>query len=298
MPASCWIRTRSIPRAPRRSTGTCPRPTASWWRCRCPRTAARTARCTSSTWPPARRSTASSRACSTRRPAAAWPGATTAAASGTRATPTPASRPERQHFYQQVWYHHVGDDPSKDRYVLGKDFPRVAEIALDGRHDGRAGGRDGRQRRRRRICALPAGHGRLDPTGHALRGQGRRRGRRLRRPVPDLAPGRAARQAAEAQAGRPGAGARADDRARVRRRDADRRRIRRRADHDHVEGGLRARDRRRPVAGGDLRPRRQAARPAAAAAGVVGRARSRPLDGGGLLVSVRDLPRAAAFRTL
>ena len=37
---------------------------------------------------------------------------------------------ERQHFYQQVWYHHIGDDPSKDRYVLGKDFPRVAEIAL------------------------------------------------------------------------------------------------------------------------------------------------------------------------
>ena len=37
---------------------------------------------------------------------------------------------ERQHFYQQVWYHHVGDDPAKDRYVLGKDFPRVAEITL------------------------------------------------------------------------------------------------------------------------------------------------------------------------
>ena len=37
---------------------------------------------------------------------------------------------ERQHFYQQVWYHHVGDDPARDHYVLGKDFPRVAEIAL------------------------------------------------------------------------------------------------------------------------------------------------------------------------
>ena len=37
---------------------------------------------------------------------------------------------ERQHFYQQVWYHHVGDDPAKDHYVLGMDFPRVAEIAL------------------------------------------------------------------------------------------------------------------------------------------------------------------------
>jgi prolyl oligopeptidase len=42
-----------------------------------------------------------------------------------------ASEPaERQHFYQQVWYHHIGDDPSKDHYVLGQDFPRVAEIAL------------------------------------------------------------------------------------------------------------------------------------------------------------------------
>ena len=37
---------------------------------------------------------------------------------------------ERQHFYQQIWYHHVGDDPSADKYVAGKDFPKVAEIAL------------------------------------------------------------------------------------------------------------------------------------------------------------------------
>ncbi|WP_457324111.1 prolyl oligopeptidase family serine peptidase [Roseateles sp. P5_E11] len=40
---------------------------------------------------------------------------------------------ERQHFYQQIYYHRVGDDPAKDVYVLGKDFPRVAEIALDAR---------------------------------------------------------------------------------------------------------------------------------------------------------------------
>ncbi len=37
---------------------------------------------------------------------------------------------ERQHFYQQIWYHHLGDDPSADKYVAGKDFPKVAEIAL------------------------------------------------------------------------------------------------------------------------------------------------------------------------
>lgn len=40
---------------------------------------------------------------------------------------------ERRHFYQQIYYHRVGDDPAKDVYVLGKDFPRVAEIALDAR---------------------------------------------------------------------------------------------------------------------------------------------------------------------
>lgn len=40
---------------------------------------------------------------------------------------------ERQHFYQQIYYHRLGDDPAKDAYVLGRDFPRVAEIALDAR---------------------------------------------------------------------------------------------------------------------------------------------------------------------
>jgi prolyl oligopeptidase len=44
--------------------------------------------------------------------------------------PDPGEAAERQHFYQQVWYHHVGDDPAKDRYVMGKDLPKVAEIAL------------------------------------------------------------------------------------------------------------------------------------------------------------------------
>ncbi|MFD2273014.1 prolyl oligopeptidase family serine peptidase [Undibacterium arcticum] len=39
---------------------------------------------------------------------------------------------ERQHFfYQQVFYHRIGDDPKQDVYVLGKDFPKVAEIFLD-----------------------------------------------------------------------------------------------------------------------------------------------------------------------
>ncbi len=43
-----------------------------------------------------------------------------------------ASQPaDRQHFYEQIYFHKLGDDPAKDSYVLGKDFPKVAEIALD-----------------------------------------------------------------------------------------------------------------------------------------------------------------------
>ncbi len=37
---------------------------------------------------------------------------------------------ERQNFYQQVFYHTLGADPAKDSYVAGRDFPKVAEIAL------------------------------------------------------------------------------------------------------------------------------------------------------------------------
>lgn len=37
---------------------------------------------------------------------------------------------ERRHFYQQVFYHTLGADPAKDSYVAGRDFPKVAEIAL------------------------------------------------------------------------------------------------------------------------------------------------------------------------
>ncbi len=43
-----------------------------------------------------------------------------------------ADRPEAErHFFQQVYYHALGSDPAQDRYVLGHDFPRIAEIALD-----------------------------------------------------------------------------------------------------------------------------------------------------------------------
>ena len=42
-------------------------------------------------------------------------------------------RPEAdRHFYQQVYFHTLHADPANDTYVAGKDFPRIAEIALDG----------------------------------------------------------------------------------------------------------------------------------------------------------------------
>ena len=49
--------------------------------------------------------------------------------------PGPGEAAERQHFYQQVYFHKIGDDPAKDAYVIGKDFPKVAEIALDSRQN-------------------------------------------------------------------------------------------------------------------------------------------------------------------
>ena len=51
--------------------------------------------------------------------------------------PGPSEPAERQHFYQQVYYHRIGDDPAKDAYVLGRDFPKVAEIALSTRPGGK-----------------------------------------------------------------------------------------------------------------------------------------------------------------
>jgi prolyl oligopeptidase len=45
--------------------------------------------------------------------------------------PGPDEPAERQHFFQQIYYHRIGDDPARDVYVLGKDFPKVAEISLN-----------------------------------------------------------------------------------------------------------------------------------------------------------------------
>jgi prolyl oligopeptidase len=45
--------------------------------------------------------------------------------------------PEDANFYQQVYFHKLGTDPAQDTYIIGKDFPRIAEIQLHTSDDGR-----------------------------------------------------------------------------------------------------------------------------------------------------------------
>ncbi len=45
--------------------------------------------------------------------------------------------PEDVNFYQQVYFHKLGTDSKQDTYVIGKDFPRIAEILLHTSDDGR-----------------------------------------------------------------------------------------------------------------------------------------------------------------
>ena len=52
--------------------------------------------------------------------------------------PRPGERPEADlDFHVQVYYHRLGTPESSDRYEIGKDFPRIAEIDLRNRPDGR-----------------------------------------------------------------------------------------------------------------------------------------------------------------
>ncbi len=44
--------------------------------------------------------------------------------------------PEDANFYQQVYFHKLGTDPKQDAYIIGKDFPRIAEIELRTSDDG------------------------------------------------------------------------------------------------------------------------------------------------------------------
>ena len=44
--------------------------------------------------------------------------------------------PEDLPFYQQLYHHKIGTPTASDRYVLGKDFPKIAEISLKSSRDG------------------------------------------------------------------------------------------------------------------------------------------------------------------
>ena len=44
---------------------------------------------------------------------------------------------EDRDFYQQIYFHKLGTPPAADTYVLGKDFPRIAETTLETSDDGR-----------------------------------------------------------------------------------------------------------------------------------------------------------------
>ncbi|QDV43707.1 Prolyl endopeptidase precursor [Stieleria neptunia] len=46
--------------------------------------------------------------------------------------PRPGERPEVDlNFYQQLYYHQLGTDSAEDRFELGTDFPRIAEIEVE-----------------------------------------------------------------------------------------------------------------------------------------------------------------------
>ncbi len=52
--------------------------------------------------------------------------------------PRKGERPEEDlNFYQQVYFHKLGTPESKDTYLIGKEFPRIAEIQLESSHDGK-----------------------------------------------------------------------------------------------------------------------------------------------------------------
>jgi prolyl oligopeptidase len=51
--------------------------------------------------------------------------------------PHQGERPEADlNFYQQIFFHKIGTPDTQDAYALGKEFPRIAEIALEASHDG------------------------------------------------------------------------------------------------------------------------------------------------------------------
>ncbi len=52
--------------------------------------------------------------------------------------PYPGERPDKDlPFYQQIYFHQLGTPISNDTYVLGRQFPRIAEIEFESSADGR-----------------------------------------------------------------------------------------------------------------------------------------------------------------
>jgi len=52
--------------------------------------------------------------------------------------PRAGERPEADlNFYQQVYFHRLGAPVSDDKYAIGKEFPRIAEVALSSSDDGK-----------------------------------------------------------------------------------------------------------------------------------------------------------------
>src|SRR6478736_6433820 len=52
--------------------------------------------------------------------------------------PRKGERPDADlNFYQQIYFHKLGTADTEDKYSIGKDFPRIAEIALAASRDGK-----------------------------------------------------------------------------------------------------------------------------------------------------------------
>src|SRR5436190_12279727 len=52
--------------------------------------------------------------------------------------PRKGERPDADlNFYQQVYFHKLGAPDTEDTYSIGKDFPRIAEVALETSRDGK-----------------------------------------------------------------------------------------------------------------------------------------------------------------
>ncbi len=52
--------------------------------------------------------------------------------------PRKGERPEKDlDFFQQVWFHKLGSKPEDDKYAIGKEFPRIAEVELRASDDGK-----------------------------------------------------------------------------------------------------------------------------------------------------------------